>query len=103
MAEEQKIRIKLKGFDHRILDRSVREIVDAIRRSGAKIAGPILLPTEFKKYTVARSPFVNKKSMEQFEMRIHKRMLYIKNPTAQTIDDLGKLELPAGIDVEIKA
>lgn len=103
MLEEQKIRIKLKGFDHHILDKSVKEIVDTIRRSGAKISGPILLPTNIKKYTVIKSPHVNKRGMEQFEMRIHKRLIYIKNPTSQTIDDLGRLELPAGIDVEIKA
>ena len=103
MAEEQRIRIKLKGFDHRMLDKSVREIADTIKRSGAKIAGPILLPTDKKKYTVIKSPHVNKKGMEQFEMRIHKRLIYIKNPTSQTVDDLGRLELPAGIDVEIKA
>ncbi|MFC2062100.1 30S ribosomal protein S10 [Elusimicrobiota bacterium] len=95
--------IKLKGFDHRMLDKSVREIVNTIRRSGARISGPILLPTRMKKYTVIKSPHVNKKGMEQFEMRIHKRLIYIMKPTAQTVDDLGKLELPAGIDVEIKA
>lgn len=86
-----------------MLDKSVKEIADTIRRSGAKIAGPILLPTDKKKYTVIKSPHVNKKGMEQFEMRIHKRLIYIKNPTSQTVDDLGRLELPAGIDVEIKA
>ena len=101
--EDKKIRINLKGFDHRMLDRSVREIAETIKRSGAKIAGPILLPTKIKKYTVIKSPHVNKKSREQFEMRIHKRVIYIKSPTAQTVDDLGRLELPAGIDVEIRA
>ena len=103
MADEKTIRINLKGFDHRILDKSVKEIADTIKKSGARIAGPILLPTVIRKYTVIKSPHVNKKSREQFEMRIHKRVIYIKNPTAQTVDDLGRLELPAGIDVEIRA
>lgn len=103
MAEEQKIKIKLKGYDHRMLDKSVKEIVDTIIRTGAKISGPILLPTKKKKYTVLKSPHVDKRGMEQFEMRIHKRLIYIKNPTPHTVDELGKLELPAGIEVEIKA
>ena len=103
MAEEQKIRIKLKGYDHRMLDKSVRRIADTIKRTGSKISGPILLPTQIKKYTVIRSPHVDKRGMDQFEMRIHKRLIYIHNPTAVTVDELGKLELPAGIDVEIKA
>jgi small subunit ribosomal protein S10 len=102
-VSDQKIRIKLRGYDHRMLDKSVAEIVDTIRRSGAKISGPILLPTKIKKYTVIKSPHVNKKGMEQFEMRIHKRLIYIREAGAQTIDDLGRLELPSGIDVEIKA
>ncbi|MGM0441099.1 MAG: 30S ribosomal protein S10 [Elusimicrobiota bacterium] len=103
MAEEQKIKIKLKGYDHRMLDRSVKEIVDTIKRTGARISGPILLPTKTKKYTVLKSPHVDKRGMEQFEMRIHKRLIYIISPTPHTVDELGKLELPAGIKVEIKA
>ena len=103
MAEEQKIRIKLKGYDHRMLDKSVRRIADTIKRTGSRISGPILLPTQIKKYTVIRSPHVDKRGMDQFEMRVHKRLIYIHNPTAVTVDELGKLELPAGIDVEIKA
>lgn len=103
MANEQKIKIRLKGYDHRMLDKSVKRIVDTIRRTGSKISGPILLPTKVKKYTVIKSPHVDKRGMEQFEMRIHKRLIYIHNPTALTVDELGKFELPAGIDVEIKA
>jgi len=103
MADGNKIRIKLKGYDHRMLDNSVKRIVDTIRRTGSKISGPILLPTNIKKYTVIKSPHVDKRGMEQFEMRIHKRLIYVHNPTAVTVDELGKLELPAGIDVEIKA
>lgn len=103
MPEEQKIRIKLKGYDHRMLDKSVRRIADTIRRTGSRISGPILLPTTIKKYTVNRSPHVDKRGMDQFEMRIHRRLIYIHNPTPVTVDELGKLELPSGIDVEIKA
>jgi len=103
MAVEQKIQIKLKGFDHRMLDKSVRRIVDTITRTGSKVSGPILLPTKKKKYSVLRSPHVDKRGMDQFEMRIHKRLIYIHNPTPLTVDELGKLELPSGVDVEIKA
>ena len=103
MAVEQKIQIKLKGFDHRMLDKSVRRIVDTITRTGSRVSGPILLPTKKKKYTVLRSPHVDKRGMDQFEMRIHKRLIYIHNPTPLTVDELGKLELPSGVDVEIKA
>lgn len=103
MAIEQKIQIKLKGFDHRILDSSVKRIVNTIIRTGSRVSGPILLPTRINKYTVLRSPHVDKRGMDQFEMRIHKRLIYIHNPTPLTVDELGKLELPAGIDVEIKA
>lgn len=98
----QKIRINLKAFDHRLLDESVREIVDSVKRTGASVAGPIPLPTRIRKYTVNRSPHVDKKSREQFEMRIHKRVLDIINPTQRTLDALQELELPSGLHVEIK-
>jgi len=102
MAENQKIRIKLKAYDHRMLDRSVKEIVDAARRTGAKVSGPIPLPTSMNKYTVLRSPHVDKKSREQFEIRTHRRLIDIVDPTPQTVDALLKLDLPSGVDVEIK-
>ncbi len=102
MAATNKIRIKLKGYDHRLLDLSTQEIVRAAQRTGAVVVGPIPLPTHIQKYTVNRSPHVDKKSREQFEMRTHKRLLDIANPTAQTVDALMKLDLPAGLDVEIK-
>jgi small subunit ribosomal protein S10 len=102
MAATNKIRIKLKGYDHRLLDLSTQEIVQAAQRTGAVVIGPIPLPTHIQKYTVNRSPHVDKKSREQFEMRTHKRLLDIANPTAQTVDALMKLDLPAGLDVEIK-
>ena len=106
MAEKQekkfKIRIKLKAFDHRILDQSAAEIVDTAKKTGANISGPIPLPTKREDYTVLRSPHVDKKSREQFEIKTHKRLLEILNPTAKTIDALKKLDLPAGVDVEIK-
>jgi small subunit ribosomal protein S10 len=98
-----KIRIRLKAFDYRVLDQSAAEIVDTARRTGARIAGPIPLPTTIARYTVNRSPHVDKKSREQFEMRTHKRLLDILEPSSQTVDALMKLELPAGVDVEIKA
>lgn len=98
----QKIRIKLKAYDHRILDRSVKEIVDTVQRTGARIAGPVPLPTRISRVTVLRSPHVDKKSREQFEIRTHKRLLDILDPTPQTVDALMKLELAAGVDVEIK-
>ena len=97
-----KIRIKLKAFDHKILDQSVSEIIETVRKTGAKIAGPIPLPTKIHKYTVLRSPHVNKKSREQFEMRIHRRILDILNPTNQTMDELMKTDLSAGVEIEIK-
>lgn len=100
--QSQKIRIRLKAFDHKLLDQSTREIVDTARRTGAKIAGPIPLPTRINKFTVLRSPHVDKKSREQFEIRTHKRMLDILEPTQQTIDQLMKLDLSAGVHVEIK-
>ncbi|MBP5436054.1 30S ribosomal protein S10 [bacterium] len=97
-----KIRIKLKAFDHKILDQSVSEIIDTVSHSGAKIAGPIPLPTKIHKYCVLRSPHVDKKSREQFEMRIHRRILDILNPTGQTMDELMKTDLSAGVEIEIK-
>ena len=99
----EKIRIRLKAYDHRILDQSTSEIVDTAKRTGARVAGPIPLPTVRNRWTVLRSPHVDKKSREQFEIRTHKRLLDILEPTQQTIDALMKLELPAGVDVEIKA
>ncbi len=98
-----KIRIRLKAFDYRILDTSTYEIVDTARRTGARVVGPIPLPTHIVRYTVNRSPHVDKKSREQFEVRTHKRLLDIFEPTSNTVDALMKLELPAGVDVEIKA
>jgi small subunit ribosomal protein S10 len=100
--QSQKIRIRLKAFDHKLLDQSTKEIVETARRTGAKIAGPIPLPTKTNRYTVLRSPHVDKKSREQFEMKTHKRLLDILEPTQQTIDQLMKLDLSAGVDVEIK-
>ena len=99
----ERIRIRLKAYDHRILDQSTTEIVDTARRTGAQIAGPIPLPTVKNKYTVLRSPHVDKKSREQFEIRTHKRLLDILEPTQDTVDALMKLDLPAGVDVEIMA
>lgn len=98
----QKIRIRLKAYDHRLLDRSVGEIVDTAKRTGARLIGPIPLPTEKNKFCVLRSPHVDKKSREQFEVRTHKRLLDILDPTPQTVDALIRLDLPAGVDVEIK-
>jgi len=99
---QQNIRIRLKAFDHRVLDASTIEIVNTAKRTGASVRGPIPLPTRIERYTVNRSPHVNKKSREQFEMRTHKRMLDIVDPTPQTVDALMKLDLSAGVDVEIK-
>ena len=99
---QERIRIKLRSYDHRILDQSVGRIVDTVKRTGAVLAGPVLLPTRIRKYTVLRSPHTDKKSREQFEMRVHKRLIDIKSPTAKTVDELMKLDLPAGVDVEIK-
>jgi small subunit ribosomal protein S10 len=98
----QKIRIRLKAYDHKLLDQSALEIVETVRETGAKIAGPIPLPTVINKYCVLRSPHVNKKSREQFEIRTHKRLLDILDPTQQTVDALMKLDLSGGVDVEIK-
>lgn len=99
---DQKIRIRLKAFDHKLLDQSVEEILDTATRTGARVVGPIPLPTEINKYCVLRSPHIDKKSREQFEMRTHKRLLDILEPTQETIDALMKLNLSAGVDVELK-
>ena len=100
--ESQNIRIRLKAFDHRVLDQSTGEIVTTAKRTGARVRGPIPLPTRFEKFTMLRSPHVDKKSREQFEIRTHKRLLDIVDPTPQTVDALMKLDLAAGVDVEIK-
>ena len=100
--DNQNIRIRLKAFDHRLLDQSTREIVNTAKRTGAEVKGPIPLPTRIEKFTVNRSPHVDKKSREQFEIRTHKRVLDIVNPTPQTVDALMKLDFSAGVDVEIK-
>ena len=100
--DNQNIRIRLKAFDHRVLDQSALEIVNTARRTGAQVRGPIPLPTRIEKYTVLRSPHIDKKSREQFEIRTHKRLLDIIEPTPQTVDALMKLDLAAGVDVEIK-
>ncbi len=98
----QKIRVRLRAFDAELIDQSAKSIVNAVMRAGARVSGPVPLPTKINKYTVLRSPHVNKKSREQFEMRTHKRLIDIINPTSDTINALMKLELPAGVDVEIK-
>lgn len=100
--DTQKIRIRLKSYDHRLLDRSVSEIVETARRTGANVIGPIPLPVRINRYTVLRSPNVDKKSREQFEIRTHKRLVDIMQPTSQTVDALMRLDLAAGVDVEIK-
>lgn len=97
-----RLRIKLRAYDYKLLDKSVEEIVQTAKETGARIAGPIPLPTEINKFTVLRSPHVNKKAREQFEMRTHKRLVDIMDPTQQTVDSLMKLDLSAGVDVEIK-
>ena len=102
MEQAQKIRIRLRAYDHKMLDDSLAKIVDTAKRTGARISGPVLLPTEIKKYTILRSPHTDKKSRDQFEMRIHKRLVDIYEPTPKTIEELMKLDLPAGVDVEIK-
>lgn len=101
-STKEKIRIKLKAYDHRILDQSVQEIVGTAKRTGAKVVGPIPLPTHIWKTTVLRGPTIDKKSRDQFEMRTHKRLIEIEEPTSRTVDALMKLDLPAGVDVEIK-
>lgn len=102
MATKQKIRIRLKAFDHKILDQSAEKIVETAKRTGAAVAGPIPLPTERNVYTILRSPHVNKDSREQFEMRTHKRLIDILDPNPKTVDALMGLDLPAGVDIEIK-
>ena len=99
----QKIRIKLKSYDHSLIDKSAEKIIKTVKSTGAVVSGPIPLPTHIQRFTVLRSPHVDKKSREQFEIRTHKRLLDILEPTQQTIDALMKLELPAGVDVQIKA
>ena len=98
----QRIRIRLKAYEHSTLDRSAEEIVKTARRTGAEVSGPIPLPTKRTVYTVLRSPHVNKKSREQFEIRVHKRVIYLTNVTTKAVDALQKLDLPAGVDIEIK-
>ena len=100
--DQQSIRIRLKAYDHRVLDQSAKEIVNTARRTGAQVRGPIPLPTRIERFTVLRSPHIDKKSREQFEIRTHKRVLDIVEPTQQTVDALMKLDLAAGVDVEIK-
>ena len=100
--EKQNIRIKLRAYDNKILDRSTEEIVNTVKRTGANIKGPIPLPTKIERYTVLKGPHIDKKSREQFESRTHKRLIDIMNPTPQTVDALMRLDLPAGVDVEIK-
>lgn len=102
VESKQRIRIKIKSYDHQVIDSSVRQIIDTALRYGSEIHGPVPLPTEIRKYTVNRSSFVHKDSREQFEMRIHKRLIDIYNPSAQLIDALMDLNLPAGVDIEVK-
>jgi small subunit ribosomal protein S10 len=99
---KQRIRIRLKAYDHRILDQSATQIVDTAQRTGANVSGPVPLPTEINKYTVLRSPFIDKDSREQFEIRTHKRLIDVLEPTPKTVDALMRLNLPAGVDIEIK-
>lgn len=98
----QKIRIRLKAYDYKLLDQSAGEIVDTAKRTGAKVVGPVPLPTKINKYCVLRSPHIDKKSREQFEIRTHKRLIYIFDPTAQTVEALKRLNMPAGVDIRIK-
>src|SRR3989344_4546833 len=102
IQEKSRIRIKIRAYDHKLIDQSAKQIVESAQRSGAEITGPVPLPTEKSKYTVLRSTFVHKNSREQFEMRVHKRIIDLYNPTPKTIDALTNLNLPAGVDVEIK-
>jgi small subunit ribosomal protein S10 len=99
----ERIRIRMEAYDHDILDQSAQEIVETAKSTGAKVAGPIPLPTRIERYTVLRSPHVDKKSREQFEIRTHKRLIDITEPTPKTVDALGKLSMPAGVDIRIKA
>jgi small subunit ribosomal protein S10 len=102
VEEKSKVRLKIKSYDHRLIDSSAKQIIDAAIRNGAEVVGPIPLPTEFRKYTVNRSTFVHKNSREQFEMRVHKRLIEILNPGQKIIEALSNLSLPSGVDVEIK-
>jgi small subunit ribosomal protein S10 len=99
---KQRIRIRLKAYDHRVLDESARQIVEAAERTGARVIGPVPLPTKIERFSVIRSPFIDKRSMEQFEIRTHKRLIEVLDPTSKTIDTLMRLNLPAGVDIEIK-
>ncbi len=99
----QKVRIRMEAYDHEVLDQSALQIIDAVKRTGVQVHGPVPLPTRIERYTVLRSPHVNKKSREQFEIRTHKRLIDIDDPNAQTMDALGRLSMPAGVDIRIKA
>ena len=98
----QNIKIRMEAYDHEVVDKSAADIVDTAKRTGARVAGPIPLPTRIERYTVLRSPHIDKKAREQFEIRTHKRILFISEPTAKTIDAISKLNLPAGVDIRIK-
>jgi len=102
VVSRQRIRIRLKAYDHRVLDRSAAQIVETAERTGAQVAGPVPLPTRIRKYTVIRSPFIDKDSRDQFEIRTHKRLIDIFEPTSRTVDTLMRLQLPSGVDIEIK-
>ncbi|MYB43142.1 MAG: 30S ribosomal protein S10 [Chloroflexi bacterium] len=102
VSSRQRIRIRLKSYDHRVLDRSAKQIVETAERTGAAVAGPVPLPTRIRKYTVIRSPFIDKDSRDQFEIRTHKRLIDIFEPTSRTVDTLMRLQLPSGVDIEIK-
>lgn len=102
MAKRQRIRIRLKSYDHRVLDQSARRIVDAAERTGAAVVGPVPLPTRIERFTVVRSPFIDKDSREQLEIRTHKRLIDVLEPTSKTVDTLMRLNLPAGVDIEVK-
>ena len=102
VTTRQRIRIRLKSYDHRVLDRSAQQIVETAERTGAAVAGPVPLPTRIRKYTVIRSPFIDKDSRDQFEIRTHKRLIDIFEPTSRTVDTLMRLQLPSGVDIEIK-
>ncbi len=101
-SKTQKVRIRLQAYEHRILDQSVAEILNTAKRTGSRVVGPVPLPTRIERFTVNRSPHVDKKSMEQFEIRTHKRVLDIVDPTNRTVDELKKLSLPAGVDISVK-
>ena len=101
-SKNQKVRIRLQAYEHRILDQSVTEILNTVKRTGSRVVGPVPLPTRIERFTVNRSPHVDKKSMEQFEIRTHKRVLDIIDPTNKTVDELKKLSLPAGVDISVK-